>query len=139
MHIEEYGKPFTRAFPSGEFPVQLSIAKLGDEETMAFARINFSNDPVERWEFALLEEQQSTPVGGKKMYGYSVDAGVGVFIDEEASKALNKDKVTQMDGGIYKEMNKHDHNGWRYTMYNFGEHNLASFTTGLAMVIMLLI
>src|SRR6187549_3972718 len=51
MHIDEYGIPFTQVFPRGEFPVQLSIAKLGNEELTAFARINFSDEPVEKWEF----------------------------------------------------------------------------------------
>ncbi len=104
MHIDEYGKPFTQVFPTGEFPVQLSILELEGEQSIAFARINFSDDPVTRWEFALLEGQPSIPVGGRKKHGYSVDAGVGVFIDEAANKALDQEAVTQMDRGIYKEM-----------------------------------
>src|SRR5688572_5535715 len=32
LHIDEYGTPFTTVFPNGEFPVQLAIAKLEDEE-----------------------------------------------------------------------------------------------------------
>ncbi len=35
-----------------------------------------------------------------------------------------------MDTELYKEMDKHYHKNWRYTMYNFGQHNLAAFTTG---------
>ena len=52
-HIDEYGIPFTQAFPKGEFPVQLAIAKVENEETIAFARISFSEEPVAKWEFAL--------------------------------------------------------------------------------------
>ena len=68
LHIDEYGIPFTQVFPTGEFAVQLSIAGLDNEEAIAFARINFSDDPVERWEFALLEGQPTIPVGGKKKH-----------------------------------------------------------------------
>jgi hypothetical protein len=28
-------------------------------------------------------------------------------------------------------MDKHYHNTWRYAMFNFGQHNLVSFTTGM--------
>ena len=131
LHIDEYGIPFMQAFPKGEFPVQLAIAKLGLEETIAFARINFSDEPVVKWEFALQEGQTAIPLKGKKMHGYSVDAGIGIFIDDEANKALDKQHVMQSDGAVYKEMTKHYHNDWRYAMYNFGNHNLATFTTGL--------
>ena len=131
LHIDEYGIPFTQLFPKGEFPVQLAIAKLGVDETIAYARINFSDEPVAKWEFALQKGQDSIPLKGKKMHGYSVDAGMGIFIDEEAKKALDKKQVMQSDGAVYKEMAKHFHNDWRYAMYNFGNHNLATFTTGL--------
>jgi hypothetical protein len=130
MHIDEYGKPFTQVFPTGEFPVQLSIAKFDYEEKIAFARINFSDEPVARWEFAFLEGQTPIAVGGDKMHGYSVDAGVGVFIDAAANKALDRNNVTRMGEGIYQEMDQHYHNTWRYAMYNFGNHNLAAFSSG---------
>jgi hypothetical protein len=129
-HIDEYGIPFTQVFPKGEFPVQLAIAKVGIEETIAFARINFSDGPVAKWEFALLEGQPPIPVGGKEMHGYSVDLGVGIFIDRDASKVLDKSNLTDSDAALYKEMDKHYHNDWRYTMYNFGQHNLAAFSSG---------
>jgi hypothetical protein len=130
MHIDEYGIPFTQAFPTGEFAVQLSIAKLEDEESIAFARILFSQEPVVRWQLALQKGQTPLPVGAEKIHGYSVDAGVGIFIDEAASKALDKRHVTRMDQGVYQEMDKHYHNTWRYALYSFGNHNLAAFTSG---------
>ena len=129
-HIDEYGIPFTQTFPTGEFPVQLAIARLGYDETIAFARINFSDEPVVKWEFALQAGQPPITVGGKKMHGYSVDLGVGVFMDTAASNALDKSNLTELDADLYKEMSKHFHNDWRYTMYNFGQHNIAAFSSG---------
>jgi len=131
MHIDEYGIPFTQAFPIGEFPVQLSIAKSDDAETIAFARISFSDEPVKNWEFALLDGQTPIPVGGEEMHGYGVDGGVGIFVDEEASKALDKKAVENMEGEVFKEMEKHYHHTWKYLMYSFGKHNLAAFSTGI--------
>lgn len=129
-HIDEYGIPFTQVFPKGEYPVQLAIANVENEEAIAFARINFSDAPVERWELALQEGQSPLPVGGNKMHGYSVDLGVGMFADQEASKAVDKTKLTDLDAELYLEMDKHYHNGWRYTMHHFGQHNLAVFSSG---------
>ena len=131
MHIDEYGRPFTQLFPRGEFPVQLSIAKFDKAEEVAFARINFSDRPVVKWAFALLEGQSQIPLGSEKIYGYSTDAGVGVFIDDAAYKALDfKATVYNMNGTVYQEMDKHYRNDWRYAVYNFGNHDLAAFTSG---------
>ncbi|MDB5205592.1 MAG: hypothetical protein JWR72_667 [Flavisolibacter sp.] len=131
LHIDEYGIPFTQVFPTGEFPVQLSIAELGNEEMIAFGRINFSDEPVVKWEFALQEGQQPLPVGGEEMHGYGVDAGIVVFFDKEANKALDEEKLTNMDADLYKEMGKHNHDLWKYAMYNVAGHSMAAFTTGL--------
>jgi hypothetical protein len=130
MLIEEYGKPYTQVFPTGEFPVQLSIAKFDNGETLAFARINFSDAPVEKWEHALLEGQLPIPLEGKEEYGFIVDSGVGSFMDEDASKAFDKKQGSSFEGELYKEMDKHYHHRWRYALYNFGNHNMAAFSTG---------
>ena len=133
LHTDEYGIAFTSVFPTGEFPVQLSIAQTSEENLVAFARINFSGEPVEKWELALLEGQKPIPVGDEEIHGYGIDGGIGIFIDEEAKKALDKGKL--IDDALYeplnKEMDKNYRNTWRYSMYNFGPHNLASFTTGI--------
>jgi hypothetical protein len=133
LHIDEYGKPFTQVFPTGEFPVQLSIAEVGGEETAAFARINFSDEPVVNWQLAVTEGQKPLPVDDEEIHGYSVDAGVGIFMDLESTKALDTKRIWDLESKheLFKEMDKHYHGGWRYTMYNFGQHNLAAFTTGI--------
>jgi hypothetical protein len=135
LHIDEYGKVYTQAFPTGEFPVQLAIAEVAGEGTVAFARINFSDEPVARWELALLEGQKPLPVGDEDIHGYGVDAGIGIFMDQEAIKGLSQDQLLDMQEGIYqdlkKEMDKHYHNDWKYTMFNFRQQNMAAFTTGI--------
>jgi hypothetical protein len=130
MHIDEYGIPFTQLFPTGEFPLQLSITKLGNQESIAFVRINFSAEPVQKWEFALQKGQKPMPIGGEEMPGYSVDAGVGIFIDKDASKVFDKKTARNMDTKLFKEMENHYHIKWKYAMHNFGSHNLAAFSTG---------
>ncbi len=133
LHTDEYGIPFTQTFPKGEFPVQLSIAKLDNKEVIAFARINFSDAPVAKWELALIEGQKLLPVGIDKIEGYGIDGGIGIFIDEEAKKVFDKNKLIddRLYGPLMKEMDRHYHNTWRFAMYTSGQHNLAAFTTGI--------
>ena len=130
LHSDEYGIPFNQLFPIGEFPVQLSIAKVDNEETIAFARINFSDEPVEKWKLALQEGQEDLPVGGEEMHGYSVDGGVAVVIDDEANKLILKEKPALLDPDLFKEMEKHYHQNWKYSMLNFNKYNMAAFSTG---------
>ena len=135
LHIDEYGLPFTQLFPVGEFPVQLSIAKVAQEETVAFARINFSDEPVVRWQLALLKDQKPMPVGSDEPHGFGVDAGIGIYMDQSAIKAMTQEQLTEIEEGIskdiLKEMEKHYHYDWKYAMYNVGQSKLAAFTTGL--------
>jgi len=130
MHIDEYGIPFTQVFPTGEFPVQLSVAKIKSEERIAFARINFSDEPVVKWIFALRKGDKERAIGGEDRPGYSVDAGVGIFIDSAANKLLKRDDVTNIDNGIYLELEKNYRPEWRYGMFIFDKHNLATFSSG---------
>lgn len=131
LHIDEYGIPFTQAFPTGEFPVQLSVLKMGTEESLAFARIKFSDEPVVKWEKALRPKLKEVPLGGEDIPEYCVDGGVAVFLDAAAAKTVDQEAVADFDGPVFQEMYKHHHIGWRYAMYGFGQHNLAAFTTGL--------
>lgn len=125
--------PFTQTFPIGQFPVQLAIAKTDDDQRVAFSRINFSEKPVVKWQFALQPEQQPIPIGDSTFYGYGVDGGIGLFIDEEANKAF--DKLQGKDESIWgkvfnEEMAKTTRNTWEYVIYDFEKYNLASFSTG---------
>ncbi len=131
LHIDKYGIPFTQLFPTGEFPVQLSIAKLENEELTAFARIKFSDEPVTRWEFALQKDQQPLPVGGEEMHTYGIDGGVVIFVDEAAAKVLDPKTVENFESILFKEMEKNYREVWKYVMYNIEPHNLACFSTGL--------
>lgn len=123
---------FTQQFPVGQFPVQLAIAKINTDERVAFSRIYFSDKPVVKWEFALDSSQENVPIDGETLYGYGVDAGIGLFIDEKANIAYNElsEKMNLWDDAFITEMGKHYRNTWDYVLYNFDGHNLAAFSTG---------
>lgn len=129
--IDEYGEPFTQLFPIGEFPVQLSIAHLENKgETVAFARIKFSDEPVAKWEYALLKGQKQAPVGTGHDLGYVIDAGFGIFVDKKAIDSLERKEISRISEDIYKKINQDYQKGWSADMYKFGDDNLAAFSSG---------
>lgn len=130
--IDQYGQPFTQQFPTGEFPVELSIARLDKKgETVAMARIKFSDEPVAKWEYALLKDQKKAPIGQGDDIGYVVDAGYGIFVDQKAIDSLPGKELAQLSRDIYKQINKKYSKGWSADMHSFGnDNNLAAFTSG---------
>jgi hypothetical protein len=126
-------RPFVQQFPTGKFPVQLSIATYKTEERVAFSRILFSNEPVARWEFALDSGKQQKSIFDSTFYSYGVDGGMGIFIDSAANHAFSegrKKDVYLWERAFVGEPTKHDHLSWQYGLYNFQGHNVATFTTG---------
>lgn len=124
------GIAFTQTFPIGEFPVQLSIAKIENDERVAFIRILFSNQQVSKWEVALLPEQEPIPLKGEEYYGYNVDGGTGLFIDEQTNKYFNENYNSNWENVFVQQMNKNYRNTWSYLFYEFEEQNFVSFSTG---------
>jgi hypothetical protein len=127
-------KPFIQNFPTGQFPVHLAIAKINDDERVAFSRIMFSDKPVVKWEFALQNGQEPVSIFGDTMYSYGVDGGTGLFADEKANEAFTE--LEAKDDNLWQqvfidEMKKHSHMTWEYALYNFNGHNIATFSTGL--------
>ncbi len=126
-------KPFSQTFPIGQFPVQLAIAKTYNDERVAFSRILFSDNVVVKWEYALQAGQKQIPINDKTLYGYGVDAGMGLFIDEKANKVFTqvyKENEDMWDQVFIKEMDKNYRNTWNYMLYVFNGHNFAAFSTG---------
>ena len=126
--------PFSQTFPAGKFPVQLAIAKIQMDERIAFSRILFSDKHVASWRYALHKGEKDMSIFDTTFYGYSVDAGVGIFIDSAANVAFNSQSISDTafrQKVFLSEMDKHTRPTWQYTVYNFGSHNLAAFSTGL--------
>ncbi|MFT4023352.1 MAG: DUF4241 domain-containing protein [Flavihumibacter sp.] len=78
-------EPFTAQFPTGNFPLELAIARLQDDERIGFARIRFSAAAPVRWAFALTASQNPATLEEGYYFGYPVDAGTGSFMDQSAA------------------------------------------------------
>ena len=70
---------FTRSIPAGKYPVHLYLKK--GENTMALAWLQVSQETPVTWEMAVLHDQEIADLKEGYYYGYSVDAGIGCFMD----------------------------------------------------------
>lgn len=120
--------PFTQNFPLGEYPVQLAMKKKeGSGERVALSRILFSNEPVAKWEYALLREQKPMSINDTSIYCYGVDGGTGVFIDSLANTFFKIKDEKDWENVFVTKAEKHDYTGYTH---DFEGHNLATFSTG---------
>lgn len=125
--VMQDGKAFTQDFPIGQFPVQLAMAKMTNDERVAFSRIVFSDNEVEKWEFALQPGQNPISLMDTSAYCYGVDAGTGIFIDEIANKLYSKKVQSEWENVFVKKAEQNNYKGF---IHDFDGHNFATFSTG---------
>jgi hypothetical protein len=124
---------FARALPPGEYPVVLTIARLGADERVAFATLELAPDPIESWEMMLLPGQDGGTLGEDEYFGYPVDAGTGCLADKTALEEL----VALMDASdeygelILEEMNKTYSHTWSWVDWRLPSGaNVVAFSSG---------
>jgi hypothetical protein len=89
--FENPGSPLARAAPTGEFPVEVALARFeGGDTRLACARVRFAEPrrAAVRWEVARFEGQE--PPGPDRVVGYRVDAGMGSFFDAAARARVDE-------------------------------------------------
>jgi hypothetical protein len=98
------GRPFVRRVTPGDYPLTLVAARVGDDERIAFAVVQFAKSPVASWEVATI-----AGAGGKKARrNYGVDSGNGGFCDPGAQEVVldRVDPEGTFTKQIEKEMKK---------------------------------
>jgi hypothetical protein len=108
-------KPFARRVKAGDYPLTLVAARVGGErdERIAFAVVQFGDNPVATWEVAVVGES-----GGKKPVksddqGYGVDSGAGGLCDAGAQEALLA--LADPEGTHMKRLEKEMKKTYRHT------------------------
>jgi hypothetical protein len=125
-------KPFTTAFPTGTFPVQLAVAQIRDDERVAFARIIFSDEVPFSWTLAVCDGQDISQLREGEIFGYDVDAGTGAFMDTTGAVELMSFMTTKEDNYqvLINEMEKNYKDTWDYLMWQQNDSNVAMFKSG---------
>lgn len=123
-------KAFIHQFPIGEFPVELAIVKMHTDERVGFSRIVFLDEAIARWEFARMEGQEKIPIIGEDLYGFGVDAGIGLYMDEEGVDDFDKVLMNDWEDLFIDGFEKEYRDTWSYLMYQSESYNVATFSTG---------
>jgi hypothetical protein len=78
--------------------VRLAIVEGGlADGRVAFARVDFSAEPIVEWRMALLEDQDVSQLNPGGLFGYPVDAGTGAFLDPLAGEAARALRAAEPD------------------------------------------
>ncbi len=129
LYMEE---PFTAEFPKGQFPVEVAIATINDDdERIGFARIRFTDTKPVKWSYALTDGQDPAELEKDEIFGYGVDSGTGSFMD--ASGYTEYDNLYKEDvdlSTVSKEMEKAYKDTRTWLMWEGKTSNAALFTTG---------
>lgn len=101
----------------------MSIAKFPRDERTAFCRIVFSDNLVKKWVVTGGNPENKSKDNFDSCKGFSVDAGIGIIVDEKDRSAFNR---------IYNEKTLKKGSGtWKYNVYEFAkDKTLAIFSTG---------
>lgn len=125
--------PFTQAVPKGRYPLQLAIARIGDDERVAFARIVFAPGPATRWEMALVKGQDPNTLGPDECFGYGVDSGTGGFMDAAALRSYEARRDQEgeaFDERLFAELDKTYQHTRSWYLLPTDAGNVAFFSSG---------
>lgn len=86
-------EPFTVTVPPGTYPLWAWVARLHREDDSLQRRVLarqlvVRDEPVARWEMALVEGDDPAELGEDGFFGYPVDAGTATLADLAAVRAL---------------------------------------------------
>lgn len=132
--------PFTTQIPVGTYPVILSVACFYDDQRVAYAKLQISNEQTVRWEMALIPNQDISSLKPDEIFGYPVDAGTGCFMDAETATVFLKklenddwDDENNYSNFMMAEMEKNYVHTWDWGNFKLDETvgNLITFKSGL--------
>jgi hypothetical protein len=129
-------EPFTARVAPGTYPVLLAIAQVSEsDQRVAFAKLQFESGEPVTWQMAVVHGQDPSTLEPDHIFGYSVDAGTGCFMDRAAA-ALLADRMKGDDEyseTIIDAMEKTDVPTWSYaTVRPSAQHedNCVVFSSG---------
>lgn len=125
VSLDKESLPYKYDFPKGTYPLeitQMSFRSMRGRN--AFARIRFKTDKIDKWEYARKEGQKFLPISDSLGYGYHVQAGIGLFIDQEA--------LPEFDEILASNWNRLfiDNFETGFVYHEFGKYNMTAFHTG---------
>lgn len=129
----EYVDAFVKKVSPGKYCVRLSLAHIETDQRVAFAMLQFSEEPASNWELALIPGQEEKQFKEGEIYGYPVDSGTGCFMDKATAEVLSSkfDRDDKYYEKIIAEMDKTYVTTWSCAnLVVSGNLNLICYSTG---------
>jgi hypothetical protein len=125
-----HNEPFVAQFPTGQFPVELAVARLSNgDERVAFARIKFLENTVATWKMATTQEQRIEDLKEGHIFGYGVDSGTGCFLDEAAYPLY--EKANEDFESINRKLTETYQHTWTKLLLETEDMSVAIFSSGV--------
>ncbi|WDD35969.1 DUF4241 domain-containing protein (plasmid) [Nostoc sp. UHCC 0926] len=130
LHTE----PFSATLPPGRYPVILSVAQIlsSGDYRVAYAMLRLNEQIPVRWEMATRPGEELTELKEEEIFGYSVDAGTGCFIDADAAETMStfyEIFADQLEAALEKNYT----HTWDWAILpfdNYTEANIVAFKSG---------
>lgn len=124
--------------PVGSFPVRLAVLHGGfGKGRVAFARVDFSDTPVVRWEPAVPSDMARDAENPDGVWGFAVDTGTAAFFDPAAGAVAAQtfqtdDKALEsaLEQGQLRGLRERGATGAFRLSAPFGPGNLVAFDSG---------
>jgi hypothetical protein len=98
------GQPaYTVSVPPGTYPLRAWVAVLYKDPAVEWQRrvvalqLLVRDEPVARWDMALIEDEDVATLPDNRFFGYGVDAGTGTLADLVAVRALAEWEYERVD------------------------------------------
>lgn len=125
--------PFSKSVPVGTFPLCVAIASTGEDERIAFAKIVFAPGQIESWELATIEGEDASTLKKGEIFGYGVDSGTGAFMDVEALRIYEAQRIregTKFDEQLFAELDKNYRHTRSWCLFQTDKGTVAMFSSG---------
>lgn len=142
-------EPFTLKLKPGDYPITVLLHKADvGGERYALAKLEFTKNKPVCWEMAVTKDQDPKQLNDDEIYGYSVDAGLGCFMDiqtyreyaafekefmQKAPKANTWDDyfAPLFKANAEKPKDPHDYGDWlNFTVPKNKQDNVVMFHSG---------
>ncbi len=121
--------PFTVTVPPGEYAVSVAITEdLPGDRRVAFAKLTFGSGRPTYWQLAVPVAFDLATLKPGRVVGYSVDGGIGSFMDRQTAKFLDAPEENQR---FNEALEKKFGDMPLMSMLAAGDGNVAVFSTGI--------
>jgi hypothetical protein len=126
-------EPFQQTFPTGRYPVIVSIAHIasehGENQRVAYATLRFSDQQPAKWEMAVTPGQDVATLDQDEIYGYGVDTGTGCYMDTTAVPLVGSGNLNDQ---LYEALRGSYVHTWSWANITLDSSglNMMAFSTG---------